>query len=49
MALIPTLTLFDWKARKAHLSDAARATWVRNAAGELSAFFAAGGEVLFGT
>jgi imidazolonepropionase-like amidohydrolase len=48
-ALIPTLTLFDFEARKSRLSDADRENWVRNAVGELSAFFSAGGEVLFGT
>ncbi len=49
MAVIPTLTLFDFEARKGRLSEAERETWVGNAVRELLAFFSAGGEVLFGT
>jgi imidazolonepropionase-like amidohydrolase len=49
MAVIPTLTLFDFEARKAHLSDTERETWIKTAVSQLTAFFSAGGEVLFGT
>lgn len=49
MALIPTLTLFDFEARKAHLSDTEREIWIKTVVSQLTAFFSAGGEVLFGT
>jgi imidazolonepropionase-like amidohydrolase len=49
MALIPTLTLFDFEGRKAGLSDAERTGWIDQMIGQLRAFSQAGGEVLFGT
>lgn len=49
MALIPTLTLFDFEARKMNLSDHDREGWVGRMAAELRAFSERGGEVLFGT
>ena len=49
MALIPTLTLFDFEARKSHSSDEEREKWIDKMIGELRAFSQAGGEVLFGT
>ncbi len=49
MALIPTLTLFDFEARKAGASDRDRQEWIDKMVGELRAFSEAGGEVLFGT
>ncbi len=49
MALIPTLTLFDFEGRKGGGSDRARERWIDKMAGDLRAFSEAGGEVLFGT
>jgi imidazolonepropionase-like amidohydrolase len=49
MALIPTLTLFDFEARKANLKDADREGWLAKMEAELRAFSQAAGEVLFGT
>lgn len=49
MALIPTLTLWDFEARKAKLKDADREGWIEGMEAELHAFSQAGGEVLFGT
>jgi imidazolonepropionase-like amidohydrolase len=49
MALIPTLTLFDFEARKLDGSDLERQQWTAKMVGELRAFSQAGGEVLFGT
>jgi imidazolonepropionase-like amidohydrolase len=49
MALIPTLTLFDFEARKGGDSDQERQKWIEKMVGELRAFSQAGGEVLFGT
>jgi imidazolonepropionase-like amidohydrolase len=49
MALIPTLTLFDFEARKGGGSDQERQQWIDKMVGELHAFSQAGGEVLFGT
>jgi imidazolonepropionase-like amidohydrolase len=49
MALIPTLTLFDFEARKAGFPDQGRQQWVDKMVDELRAFSEAGGEVLFGT
>ncbi|HTS62974.1 MAG TPA: amidohydrolase family protein [Candidatus Acidoferrales bacterium] len=49
MALIPTLTLFDWEARRGGESDAAREGWLAKMEAELRVFSQAGGDVLFGT
>lgn len=49
MALIPTLTLFDFEMRKAGGSDQERHKWIDKMVAELRAFSQAGGEVLFGT
>jgi imidazolonepropionase-like amidohydrolase len=49
MALIPTLTLFDFEARKGGESDEGRAQWIAKMVDELRAFSAGGGQVLFGT
>ena len=49
MALIPTLTLFDFEARKGADSDSDRDAWIAKMVAELRAFSQAGGEVLFGT
>ena len=49
MALIPTLTLFDFEARNGGVSDQERRRWIDKMVGELSAFVHGGGEVLFGT
>jgi len=47
--LIPTLTLFDFEARKGGESDADREQWLNKMVAELRAFHAGGGQVLFGT
>lgn len=49
MALIPTLTLFDFEARKGDMKDADREGWLARMEAELRAYSQAGGEVLFGT
>jgi imidazolonepropionase-like amidohydrolase len=49
LALIPTLTLFDSEARKAHASDQEREAWIARMVAELRAYSQAGGEILFGT
>src|SRR5579872_29210 len=49
LLLIPTLTLFDYEARKDREPDAAREQWIRRMVAELAAFHAGGGGVLFGT
>jgi imidazolonepropionase-like amidohydrolase len=49
MALIPTLTLFDFEARKAGATDQQREKWLDKMVGELRAFSTGGGQVLFGT
>ncbi len=49
MALIPTLTLFDVEAKKAHVSAEENAMWIRLAVEELKAYADAGGQILFGT
>jgi len=49
MALMPTMTLWDFEARKANLKDADREGWIAAMEAELRAFSQAGGEVLFGT
>jgi len=49
LALIPTLTLFDFEARKGNESDAGREAWIAQMVAELRAYSQAGGEILFGT
>jgi imidazolonepropionase-like amidohydrolase len=49
MALIPTLTLFDFEARKGGLSEQNREGWLAQMVAELRAYSQAGGEILFGT
>ena len=49
MALIPTLTLWDFEARKANLNEADRKGWQERMDAELRVYSQAGGEVLFGT
>jgi imidazolonepropionase-like amidohydrolase len=49
MALIPTLTLFDFEARNGGLSDRNREGWLAQMVAELRACSQAGGEILFGT
>jgi len=49
MALIPTLTLFDFEARKDKGSDEEREVWIAKMVGELRAYSQAGGDILFGT
>ena len=49
MALIPTLTLFDFEARKMHSSEEERSGWIQKMVSELGVFQRCGGEVLFGT
>jgi hypothetical protein len=46
MALIPTLTLFDFEARKAGIKEDDREGWLTKMAGELRAFSQGEGEVL---
>lgn len=49
LALIPTLTLFDFEARKENGSDQEREAWIARMVAELRAYSRAGGEILFGT
>jgi imidazolonepropionase-like amidohydrolase len=49
MALIPTLTLFDFEARKGAVSDSDRNAWIAKMVAELRTVSQDGGEVLFGT
>lgn len=49
IALIPTLTLFDFEARKENGSDQEREAWISKMVAELRAYAQAGGDVLFGT
>jgi imidazolonepropionase-like amidohydrolase len=49
LALIPTLTLFDVEAKKAHVSPEENELWIKQAVQELKAYSDAGGEILFGT
>jgi imidazolonepropionase-like amidohydrolase len=49
IALVPTLTLFDFEARKGKSSAAEREAWVDRMVAELRAYSQAGGDVLFGT
>ena len=49
LALIPTLTLFDFVARQQHNSDQERKAGMDKMVDELRAYVEAGGEILFGT
>ena len=49
MALTPTLTLWDFEARKDNASPADTERFIGRAAEQLGAFYLAGGQVLFGT
>jgi imidazolonepropionase-like amidohydrolase len=49
IALIPTLALFDFEARRAMLPPAATEGWLELMIGQLRVFASEGGEVLFGT
>jgi imidazolonepropionase-like amidohydrolase len=49
MGLLPTLTLFDFEARKGNSSDQEREEWIAKMVTELRAYSQAGGDVLFGT
>jgi len=49
LSLTPTLTLFDFEARKAHLPDPQRTGFVAQMVDQLRAYSAAGGDILFGT
>jgi imidazolonepropionase-like amidohydrolase len=49
LALIPTLTLFDFVARQQHNSDQERKSGMDKMIDELRAYVEAGGEILFGT
>ena len=49
IALVPTLTLFDFEARKGGVPEIEREAWVRKMQDQLRSFSNAGGEVLFGT
>ena len=49
IALIPTLTLFDFEARKDNSSDEEREAWIAKMMAELRAYSQVGGDILFGT
>ena len=49
LSLIPTLTLFDFEARKGGIPDKDREAWVAQMVAELRADSQAGGEIIFGT
>jgi imidazolonepropionase-like amidohydrolase len=49
LALIPTLTLWDFEARKIQGTDQEHEAWIDKMVVELGAYSKAGGEVLFGT
>jgi imidazolonepropionase-like amidohydrolase len=49
LSLIPTLTLFDFEAKKANASAEENEMWIRMATGELKAYANGGGQILFGT
>jgi imidazolonepropionase-like amidohydrolase len=49
LALIPTLTLFDFEARKDNDSNKEREAWVGQMVDELRAYSKADGDILFGT
>jgi imidazolonepropionase-like amidohydrolase len=49
LALTPTLTLWDFEARKSPGTDQEREAWINQMVAQLEAYSKAGGEVLFGT
>ena len=49
VAVVPTLKLWRWEMERANASAAAREAGIDGAAGQLRAFTAAGGRVIFGT
>jgi imidazolonepropionase-like amidohydrolase len=49
LSLIPTLTLFDFEARKGNTTDQEREAWIAKMVAELRAYNQAGGDILFGT
>ena len=49
MALIPTMTLFEWEAKRAHQKSEILAQTIKMITSEMKDFSAAGGEILFGT
>jgi imidazolonepropionase-like amidohydrolase len=49
IALIPTLTLWDFEARKENGPDSEREAWISKMVAELRAYSQADGDVLFGT
>jgi len=49
MALTPTMTLFEWEAKKIHQKPEVTAQTIKLITSEVKAFSAAGGEILFGT
>jgi imidazolonepropionase-like amidohydrolase len=49
LALIPTLTLFDFEARRSQGIGQQREAWVSRMVAELGSYSRAGGEILFGT
>jgi imidazolonepropionase-like amidohydrolase len=49
LALVPTLTLWDFVARGGQGTDQEREAWIDKMVAELGAYSKAGGEVLFGT
>jgi len=49
LALIPTLTLFDFEARKEKGHDQEREAWITKMVAELRAYSEAGADILFGT
>lgn len=49
LALIPTMTLWDFVARGGEGTDQQRESWIDKMVAELGAYSKAGGEVLFGT
>lgn len=49
LSLIPTLTLFDFEARKGNTPDQERQAWIAQMVHELRAYAQAGGDILFGT
>jgi imidazolonepropionase-like amidohydrolase len=49
ISLIPTLTLFDFEARKGKGTDEERESWIAKMVAELRAYSQASGDILFGT
>lgn len=49
MALIPTMTLFEWEAQKVHQKPEYLAQTIKMITSEVKGFSAAGGDILFGT